>query len=217
MKAKSLLVSLLLFGSFLSLPAQAGPKMRRMAFSFKAPTSGVPSYTIGGAVRGELCAIDRNTEKDLMVYVDSNAATTKSHPTIVADLPEFDAAKTAYLVVKDAEEDYYQEQAFTVPQAGGRVAVTLDETKPGLAIGEDYQFYLRLQCGSMATIEDPVISGKISRVADTVELPHSASLKDRIMAYAKAGYWYDTLALALDLQDLGDSSYFEALVGNLID
>ena len=215
MKTKALIVNLIALTAIFSTNSAFANTKRGLAFNFKAPVSGVPSYTIGGAVRGDYCAVDRNNSQNMLAYVADKAMTTQSHPSVVVQLPELNSDKTAYLVIKDATEDYYQEQILTVPAKGGRVEIALDKSKPGLEVGSNYKFFLRLQCDRVARIEDPIIWGSISRVEDKLKFSPKATLEERFMAYARKGLWYDALALAVRLDELGDSKFFESLVSSL--
>ena len=104
MKTKALIVNLIALTAIFSTNSAFANTKRGLAFNFKAPVSGVPSYTIGGAVRGDYCAVDRNNSQNMLAYVADKAMTTQSHPSVVVQLPELNSDKTAYLVIKDATE-----------------------------------------------------------------------------------------------------------------
>ena len=212
MNIKTFTAFLLLFSSLASTTVvNAAPRSRRFTFDFNPPTRGVPKYTIAGAVRGNLCARDRIQEEDLMAYVAASAKTSVSHPTIVATIPKLNGDKVARLIIKDAAEDYYEEQILNIPAEGGELAFSLDSSKPALEVGKDYQFFLRIQCQEKAMPEDPFVSGYISRV-EPIAISESASLEEKVAVYANSGVWYDALASALQLRENGNSEFFEQLV-----
>ena len=221
MKLKPIVTAVLLCSSLLAGAAEATPR-RRFVFNFQPPTLGTPSHTIGGAIRGDFCAADRTRKESMTLYVADEGKTQQSHPTFIGSIPQLNSDKSATLIVKDETEDYYIEQPLTVPAGGGRIAVTLDEAHPALEVGTEYQFFLRLQCGEIAKVEDPVVSGAITRVAGTAAgqsadlmSQDSSSLLDLLTVYNSQDLWFDTLALAARLDDLGDGSYFDAMLESI--
>ena len=184
--------------------------------NFRSPNSSRLRFTIGGAVRSEdLCAIDSENSASItaLVSTEDMALTTQSHPQLFVELPALSGDKIGDLIIKNESESYYQEVSVNIPAAGGNLAFNLPASAPGLEVGEDYSWFLKVQCGETAQVEDPLVMGTVSRVA--LDVPEFESVEAKVKYLADAGIWYDTLASANLLSAQGDSRYWDVLVSEL--
>lgn len=182
--------------------------------NFVPPKTGRLTYSVGGAVRDRnLCAADAENAGQIVALVADNALTAQSHPTFMAMVPELNSDKSATLIVKNESESYYETASFTVPAAGGKVAMTLPDSAPALEIGEDYSWFMQIQCGSAFRVEDPIVEGLISRVA--LDVPVFSSMEESAQFFAEQGIWYDSLAAADLLSADGDSRYWDVLLSSV--
>lgn len=184
--------------------------------NFRPPNSNGLRYTIGGAVRNQdLCAADAQSASQItaLVSAEESALTSKSHPQMFAVVPQLSSDKKASLIVKNDSESYYEVSSMVIPAEGGNVALSLPSSSPGLQVGEEYRWYLQIQCGETAQVEDPIVEGTISRVALDSVLANSEV--DLLAFYTERGLWYDSLAQAKKLSNSGDSRYWDALVDSV--
>lgn len=182
--------------------------------SFKPPNRGQPKHTIGGATRGNACAIEREGENEItaLVTTKDRSSTLQSHPSLFAYVSPKYGNKPAILVVKDRTEDYYYSQRLTVPTLGGVIEMTLAEDAPPLEVNEDYTWFLRIQCNANLEPEDPQISASITRVEGNVpDLDRS----DLVSFYANSQIWYDSLNSAFELYQSGEDAYWFELLDNV--
>ena len=181
---------------------------------FKPPDRGQPKYTVGGATRGNGCAIDLEDRIEMTALVPkkNQSLTLQSHPSLFAYVSPINGNKSATLIIKDETEDYYYSQQLTTPASGGIVKMTLAEDAPQLEINKDYTWFLRIQCNSAPEPEDPQISASIMRVeGDTPNLDRS----DLVLFYAKSQIWYDSLNSAFELSQSGENIYWTQLLNNI--
>ena len=195
---------------FCSFEVRASSK-KKSNFGFRPPNNGAPAHTVGGAVRGNICAADKEKDSYIKTYTSDSSLTAKSHPKIVVFVPELDSNKQGFLIIKDREENYYEKQPLTIPSDGGKIVLALDSDRPSLESGITYEYFLRIQCKDRPQPMDPVIKGSIERVAGNIILPAEVSLKQQFEMLVEAELWYDALYIAHKLSEQGDSSYWEAL------
>ena len=182
--------------------------------SFKPPNRGQPKYTVGGATRGNTCAIDREDKNEItaLVPAKNQSLTLQSHPSLFAYVSPRYGNKSAILVVKDRTEDYYHSQQLTIPASGGIVRITLAEDAPQLEVNRDYTWFLRIQCSGDLEPEDPQISASIMRVeGNTLNLGQS----DLVSFYANSQIWYDSLNSAFELEQSGEEVYWFELLDDI--
>lgn len=195
-----------------STPIKSKSTNKFFAANFTPPNNSSLRYTIGGAVRNEdLCAADSLDSGAITALVssESEALTSKSHPEMFALVPTLSSDKQANLIVKNESESYYQMSSLVIPAEGGKVAMSLPDNVPGLEVGESYSWFLQIQCGVTAQVEDPIVSGVISRVS--VDLPEMTQ-EESAEYFAVKGIWYDSLAAANYLAIKGDSRYWDFLL-----
>lgn len=180
--------------------------------SFKPTSSTLPKFSVGGAVRGDVCAADKLDKGEIKAFVDANSLIASDLPEVFAFVPELNGDKNATFIVKDATEDYYEEALIQIPQAGGVIKLTLDENAPKLSPNTSYNFYLRLQCGNTPSVEDPIVGGTLNRVDFNIAELAKLSPEIRLQALVKKGLWYDSLSVADDLAQAGNDLYWNQLV-----
>lgn len=182
--------------------------------TFKPPNKGQPRYTVGGATRGDSCAIDRENKSEITALVPAanQSLTLQARPSFFAYVSPMDGRKSATLIVKDDNEDYYYSQKLMVPAAGGVIKMTLANNAPPLEAGQNYTWFLRIQCNSRLQPEDPQISASITRVEGNIP---SMSKDELMFFYANSQIWYDSLDSAFELSKSGKNVYWSQLLGNI--
>ncbi|MDJ0648403.1 MAG: DUF928 domain-containing protein [Xenococcaceae cyanobacterium MO_188.B19] len=160
--------SLILLTSF-SVDAKPQNSYRRMRVTFTPAGKGHPQYTSAAAVRGTQCNVGTSQQQSLTPIVPSNSQslTGKSHPTLLAYIPEMGATKGT-LYVKNQTEDFFHVQEVNLPSKGGVVGITMSQDDAGLKDGT-YSWFLKIQCGNSAAIDDPVVGANIHKVSNKNE------------------------------------------------
>ncbi len=174
--------------------------------AFNPPNRRAPRETRGGSSRGNLaCSTTAMAATEPLVSLvppSQYGLTLAEHPTLFAYLPTT-SAQAMYVSLKDGD-GHVQYQA-TLPIPGrGIVPIHLPPDAPALVLGQPYEWNIALLCGGKLRPDSPFVSGWIERVPVPQEL--AAVVTDQIpttetaVLYAKAGIWYDTLALLIDLK-----------------
>ncbi len=142
---------------------------RRMKVTFTPAGKGHPQYTSAAAVRGTACNVGTSTQQSLTPIVPSNSQslTNESYPTLLAYIPNMGATKGT-LYVKNETEDFFHVQEVNLPEKGGVVGITMSQDNAGLEEGS-YSWFLKIQCGNTAAIDDPVVGANIHKVSNKNE------------------------------------------------
>ncbi|MCC0178296.1 DUF928 domain-containing protein [Waterburya agarophytonicola K14] len=194
-----------------SQPEQKTKTTNNSFTSFKPPNKSQPQYTVGGATRGDTCAVDRKDRNEITALVPEKeqSLTLQSHPSFFAYVSPMNGDKLATFIVKDRTEDYYYSQQLSLPASGGIVKMTLAEDAPPLEIGQDYTWFLRIQCNADLKPEDPLISASITRVKEIIsEMSHNDFRSN-------SHIWYDSLNDAFELYQSGEDIYWSQLLTDI--
>ncbi len=149
----------------LAVEANTQNSYRRMRITFTPAGAGHPKYTSAAAVRGTQCNVGRIQEQSLTAIVpsDSQSLTSNSHPTLLAYIPAMGASQGT-LYVKNETEDFFHVQKVNLPSEGGIVGIKMSPDSPGLEDGS-YSWFLQIQCGNSAAIDDPVVGANIHKLS----------------------------------------------------
>lgn len=182
--------------------------------TFRPPNKDQPQYTVGGATRGDSCAIDQenNSEITALVPEKEQSLTLQSHPNFFAYVSPMNGDKSAILIVKDEAEDYYYSQKLMLPATGGVIKMTLAEDAPPLEIGQNYTWFLRIQCNANLEPEDPQISASITRIEGNIP---SMERENLVWFYTGSQIWYDSLDTAFALSQSGKDIYWSELLNSI--
>lgn len=182
--------------------------------SFRPPNKNQPQHTVGGATRGDSCAISReiNSEITALVPEKEQSLTLQSHPNFFAYVSPMNGEKSAILTVKNETEDYYYSQKLTLPATGGVIKMTLSEDAPPLEIGQNYTWFLRIQCNANLELEDPQISASVTRIEGNIP---SMERENLVWFYTGSQIWYDSLDTAFALSQSGKDIYWSELLNSI--
>lgn len=180
------------------------PKLRQNILSqFQPPQDLKPTRrTDDAASRGLKCRTSSQKLTLLIPQENNIGLTVAERPLLVAYLPGIEPGKTGELLLtnEDGSTTLFTTQ-FDVPSQPGVISFTLPDSVPPLAVGQRYQWQLRIMCepdnfnadiiSPVGWIErvpaDPALSQKINRA-----IPQTHST-----LYAEAGIWYDALSSLL--------------------
>jgi hypothetical protein len=197
-----------------SKQAQTAKTTKSLIANFRPPNRSQPKYTVGGAVRGNTCAIDQGKKSEITALVPEieQSLTLQERPSFFAYVSPMNGEKSATLIVKDETEDYYYSQKLTIPATGGMIKMTLAEDAPSLKVGQTYTWFLRIQCNASLEPEDPQISANITRVEGDIP----ALDREELMSfYADSQLWYDSLNNAFELSQSGKDIYWTQLLSSI--
>ena len=191
------------------------PPPKSFATAFEPPNGDKPLATSGGASRGEQCIADVQNSKIPLTPIlpaINQRLTVASHPTFLIHVPETSAKQVFFKIEAQNQELSYQT---TLPISGnaGIIKITLPSDAPSLEIGQNYQWFLRIQCNATFQPEDPQISASITRVAGNVP---SMNEDELVFFYANSQIWYDCLDTAFELAQSGKNVYWSELLSIVI-
>jgi hypothetical protein len=170
------------------------------------PSTGVPGRRADAGSRG--CG-DSVVLKPLVALVPiQNTATTpivlaktaEAYPTFRFYLPHR-APFTAKFVLQDQEGNSLYQSDVDLSADTNILSLNLPETVAPLAMGKQYQWFLKLYCQSIAPPE-AYVNGWIQREAIPSDLTarlNTASPQQQVQLYAKRGFWHESLDIAATL------------------
>lgn len=178
------------------------------------PGSGNPGNRQGGATRGP-CV--KNKHLYALVPPSGMGATVTPYPTLFWYLPETEASSMEFKLWDENDKQLYSTKWALAPGQSGFMNLRLptDASLFPLEIGQQYHWELMLLCGEAQIGEDQIdekqigkqitVSGSIKRVEKAAALANQikqANPQERVAIYAKAGFWYETVAALFDLRRL---------------
>lgn len=127
--------------------------------------------------------------------------TAAEYPTFWFYVPQR-APSTATFVLQDQDENPVYEAQVALPEAGGILSVELLNTIPPLESGKPYQWFFKLYCRSISP-PDSFVSGWVQRETLSPNLAQQLGTtppREQVRLYAENGFWFDALAIAVELR-----------------
>ena len=179
----------------------------------KQPRGEVPGRRRGGARRGScpetstpLVALTSATEVETETLPETyvGGVTTAEYPTFWFEVPyELTNELTAEFTLQNNQgQDIYRITSIdfsTSEQTPGMVGVPLSTEIAPLEIGQIYQWYFKLNCGSEAPL---YVQGGIERVALEPALANQLEIAtplEQATLYRENGIWYDAVTVLAPL------------------
>lgn len=177
-----------------------------------------PGRREGGATRGDCIIKDsRNlTSKEYQLVAlipgHTKGRTEAEYPSFFVYLPSTnpEAKPEIEFTLMTAQKKEIYKTRFKVTGNAGIISLSLSNfgDLPPLKMNQDYRWTLKLICYPDAperdNSQDQYVEGLIERMKpnDEVvgELGSAATPRDRLLAYAKAGFWYDALTTLAELR-----------------
>ena len=161
---------------------------------YRPPSRGSPAVRVGGATRGP-----GDPMPELHVLApDHIALTVQAQPVFQWYLSKPATVRFEFALVRDDSIDPVLERDFGSTQSRGIQQLNLADTEIMLEPGIPYQWSVALVADEQARSGDVVASGMIERIEMPAALAarlSGAGEHGQAMAYAKAGIWYDALAI----------------------
>ncbi len=163
-----------------------------------------------------LCTPCAEVDKPLIALVPSSGGKTlAANPAILWYMPrivsENAPAPAVEFMLKDANNQKVYSAQYALAKSAGDVAgtpgimrLTISSLYP-LKIGQDYHWELTLRCDSQDSdrTDDLIVEGGLKRVEPDPNLAsrvQQATPEERILLYAKAELWYETLTTLVELR-----------------
>ncbi|MEN9216192.1 MAG: DUF928 domain-containing protein [Gloeomargarita sp. HHBFW_bins_162] len=193
--------------------ATAGTSRRRPAFaSLNLPTVGRPGNREGGSKRGSSCAKEKDQKLRVLLPEGNYGQTLRDYATFFWYLPELERPTPVEFQLRQVNSqgqtgELVYSETFT-STGGGIGSLTLPPTAAPLAVGQEYEWSIAVQCtvDGMATSPDAwmIAVGRIERISPnnpqlTAALAQ-ANLGDYPAVLAGAGVWYDALQMLVALR-----------------
>jgi len=202
------------------LPPQVEPKRvatsptrRRPAFaSLNLPTVGRPGNREGGSKRGSGCAKDKEQKLRVLLPEGNYGQTLQDYPTFFWYIPELERPTPVEFQLRRVNSqgqpgELVHSETFT-SSGGGIGSLTLPATVAPLAVGQEYEWSIAVQCTLDGMAGEPdawmIALGRIERISPnnprlTAALAQ-ADLGDYPAILAEAGVWYDALQMLVALR-----------------
>ncbi len=190
------------------------PGRRRATFaSLNLPTVGRPGNREGASKRGSGCAKDKAQKLRALLPEGNYGQTLQDYPTFFWYLPELERPTQVEFQLRQVNAqghvgDLVYTETFT-STGGGVGSLSLPATATPLAVGQEYEWSLAVQCTAEGiSSSDPdgwmTTIGRIERISpDNPKLAAAlaqASVGDYPAILAEAGIWYDALQRLVALQ-----------------
>ncbi|APB34539.1 hypothetical protein GlitD10_2210 [Gloeomargarita lithophora Alchichica-D10] len=186
---------------------------RRPAFaSLNLPTVGRPGNREGGSKRGSGCAQEKTQKLRVLLPEGNYGQTLQDYATFFWYVPELERPTPVEFQLRRVNaqgqpSELAHSETFT-SSGGGIGSLTLPATVAPLAVGQEYEWSIAVQCGVDGMASEPdawmIALGRIERVSpENPQLTGAltqANLGDYPAILAEAGIWYDALQMLVALR-----------------
>lgn len=180
------------------------------------PNRQAPKSTVGGGVRGKVCASGSLPLTAIMPSRNNDATTTSGNPTLFVYIPET-VAKTAEFVINDEQGTVFLSDEIVLPGQPGIISIIIPQSKP-LEIGENYQWEFSLVCETESVMKGTSLKGNIERIDLTAEtknkLAQTTNPIEQAKIYATNNIWTETLKLLAE-QRVNQPQEWEELLNSV--
>lgn len=111
------------------------------------------------------------------------------------------SAKKAILTLKEKGRNPHWQQSVNLKEKPGIIGIKLADAAPSLEIDQEYQWAVILVCANKPHPNDPVVTAKIKRVAQSQVINNNSfdnyTALEKAAVYAEAGIWYDPLDILI--------------------
>lgn len=171
----------------------------RVTSLFKVPPDlNAPGRRVAGGSRSMENCFPGNKHLTALVPQSHIMLTTLENPVFYFYIPKT-SASTVELVVRDQTQTLVK-QSYKPSAQGGVVGIPLQGKR--LEVGKEYHWVLSVICRPEARSNDKVVEGAIKRIQPDPQLVkklENANPEQRVLLYAQAGIWQNTLMTLADL------------------
>lgn len=162
---------------------------------------GWPTRRVGGGSRGCSPELSNQPCQPLMALIPNDIVLTASEsPTLLFYLPQIrnSQAVTMEFVLRNQADELVYETTFKPTPEGGIIRLTLNKSSSfeGLAVNQDYHWYLSIVYNSSDRAHDDVVEGWVRHVPMSSTLAHQisqASSLKQVQLYQEANLWTEAI------------------------
>ena len=185
---------------------------------YKPPARGAPGGRVGGASRGTVKATMPLPTIELLAP-DGNAGQTMSPtPILYFYVSQLITWPTQFTISAPLRPDPVIEVNIPAPQRAGVYAIRTADYRVQLQPGVLYTWSVSVILNAKAPSRDIVASASLLRTAPDPTLEsalHGASPSRRAALFAQAGFWYDAVAAAADMEAFDRHAALDALMNEV--
>ncbi|MCZ0899922.1 DUF928 domain-containing protein, partial [Microcoleus sp. HI-ES] len=186
-------------------PMQAvpAPMLLSQNVNFKPPDVTAPDNRQGGTHRG--CKLRDGLFITPLIPESNIGLTLTESPTLFVYVSQ-PAAQVEFILLNEDESEVVYETTLKNDKAG-IVGVSLsekDQTK-NIEVGKRYVWSFALACDPLERSGDYIVKGWMQRIEPQANLKNDLANPDpmaKVIAYAKNGIWYETLATLAEMRRL---------------
>jgi hypothetical protein len=186
-------------------PMQAvpAPMLLSQNVNFKPPDVTAPDNRQGGTHRG--CKLRDGLFITPLIPESNIGLTLTESPTLFVYVSQ-PAAQVEFILLNEDESEVVYETTLKNDKAG-IVGVSLsekDQTK-NIEVGKRYVWSFALACDPLERSGDYIVKGWMQRIEPQANLKNDLANPDpmaKVIAYAKNGIWYETLATLAQMRNL---------------
>ena len=223
---KNLIVTALLSVAFwlvpTSSPAQAPPAAQDEEVSaipeYKPPARGAPGGRVGGASRGTVKATMPLPTIELLAPDGNAGQTTSPTPILYFYVSQPITWRIQFTISAPLRPDPVIEVNIPAPHQAGVYAIRTADYHVQLQPGVLYTWSVSVILNLKAPSRDIVASASLLRTAPDPTLEsalHGAPPSRRAALFAQAGFWYDAVAAAADMEALDRYAALDALMNEV--
>ncbi len=178
-------------------------------YSQRVDAQTFPGRRVGGGTRGESCLKDSAIPLTALVPQTNLGLTTEAYPQFFWFMPKV-SARMVEFTLYDVDEELLNRKLIykamlPVSETGGitNLKLTPDNKVSPLTVGQTYRWSVAVVCNPTNRESDLVVDGWIRRVQPESQVREQLSkggLRDRAIASARNGIWYDALSMVSQLQ-----------------
>lgn len=172
------------------------------------PDKGTPESNEGTGSRGD-CPHEPNALPPTSLVGSNNLTTTVSgHPSFWAYIPySAKQVRTTEFALQDEDKDLYRAHIELPSNVPGIIEIKLPSTISPLKIGQQYRWYLEIDCSTIASetnLSSDTLTGIVKRIEISSkfknELETAQTTLEEIRIFAKYGIWHETLTQLVQLR-----------------
>ena len=185
---------------------------------YKPPARGAPGGRVGGASRGTVKATMPLPTIELLAPDGNAGQTTSPTPILYFYVSQPITWPTQFTISAPLRPDPVIEVNIPAPQRAGVYAVRTADYRVQLQPGVLYTWSVSVILNPKAPSRDIVASASLLRTASDPTLEstlHGAPPSRRAALFAQAGFWYDAVAAAADMEAFDRHAALDALMNEV--
>jgi hypothetical protein len=185
---------------------------------YKPPPRGAPGGRVGGASRGTVKATIPLPTIELLAPDGNAGQTTSPTPILYFYVSQPITWPTQFTISAPLRPDPVIEVNIPAPQQAGVYAVRIADYHVQLQPGVLYTWSVSVILNPKAPSRDIVASASLIRTAPDPTLEstlHGAPPSRRAALFAQAGFWYDAVAAAADMEAFDRHAALDALMNEV--